>query len=121
MLNTTTILLIVLLSLLFLLLFLVFSRFLLHKTHNSALQFQPRLDGQVALISDADGSPAGAHLVRELSRRGARVIMVVRDVSKGQDLAVEVKAQTNGQVEVYQCDVASYKSIRDFCTRVSSH
>ncbi len=48
-----------------------------------------RVDNRTVLITAAD-TPIGIELVRELSRRGARVIMACKNVQLGQDIAVEV-------------------------------
>ena len=59
-------------------------------------------------------------LTRELCRRGARVIMGVRDTGLGQDVAVDVRGETNGEIVVEYCDTGSLKGVRDFCTKVST-
>ena len=53
-----------------------------------------RLDDKTAVVTEAD-SKMGLQLVRELCRRGARVIMGVKNTELGQDIAVELKAETN--------------------------
>ena len=63
-----------------------------------------------------------SHGFRELSKRGAeRVIMAVTDVELGQDVAMEVRGEINGDVAVEYCDMASIKSVRKFCTKVLEH
>lgn len=47
-----------------------------------------------------------------------RVIMAVRDTELGQDVAVEVRGETNGEILVEYCDMTSLKSVRDFCTKI---
>ncbi len=48
--------------------------------------------------------------VRELCKRGAeRVIMAVTDVELGQDVAVDVRGETNGDIVVEFCDMTSLK------------
>lgn len=72
----------------------------------------------MAVITGAD-SQVGIELVRELCKRGAeRVIMAVKDVQLGQDVAVDVRGETNGDVVVEFCDMASLRSVRDFCSKV---
>ncbi len=75
------------------------------------------VEGKTALVTAAD-SAVGIELTRELCRRGARVIMAVKDTELGQDVAVEVRGETNGEVVVEYCDMASLKSVRDFCTKI---
>lgn len=86
-------------------------------SQGKACQTRARIDDKTVLISDAD-TKIGIELVRELCRRGARVIMAVKDVELGQDVAVEVKGETNGEIVVEYCDMSSLKSVRDFCTKV---
>ena len=44
--------------------------------------------------------------------------MAVTDVTLGQDVAVDVRGETNGEVVVEYCDMASIKSVRNFCTKI---
>lgn len=76
-----------------------------------------RIDDKTVLITGADTS-LGVDLVRDLCRRGARVIMAVTDTELGQDVAVEVRGETNGEVVVEYCDMGSLKSVRDFTTKI---
>ncbi len=41
-----------------------------------------------------------------------------QDTELGQDVAVEVRGETNGEIVVEYCDPGSLKSIHEFCTRV---
>ena len=59
-----------------------------------------RIDDRTVLITEAD-SGVGIELVRELARRGARVIMAVKDIEMATDVAVEVRGETNGEVIIY--------------------
>ena len=57
-------------------------------------------------ITGAD-TPVGIELVREMCKRGAeRVIMACDDVEVGQDVAVEIRGETNGDIIVEHCDMA---------------
>lgn len=76
-----------------------------------------RLEDKTVLVSDADNA-VGIHLVKGLSRRGAKVIMAVRNLELGQDVAMKVKTETNGEVSVFLCDMTSLKSVMDFCAQV---
>eukprot|EP00095_Tigriopus_kingsejongensis_P003291 maker-scaffold1633_size32735-snap-gene-0.8 protein:Tk03291 transcript:maker-scaffold1633_size32735-snap-gene-0.8-mRNA-1 annotation:"retinol dehydrogenase 13-like" len=80
-------------------------------------QSRCRIDDRTVLITGADTS-VGIELVRDLCRRGARVIMAVKDMELGQDVAVEVRGETNGEVVVEYCDMTSLKSVRDFTTKI---
>lgn len=70
------------------------------------------------MITGAD-SAEGIELVKEVCRRGAeRVIMAVTNIDLGQDVALEVRAELNGDVIAEYCDMSSLKSVRDFCTKI---
>ena len=73
---------------------------------------------QVVLITGAD-TPDGIELVKELCKRGAeRIIMAVTNLELGQDIALEIRAEMNGDVVAEYCDMSSLKSVRDFCTKI---
>lgn len=57
----------------------------------------------------------GKETAKELSKRGARIIMLVRDTEKGEKAAEEITKETKGVVEVVKLDLASLKSIRECC------
>ena len=44
--------------------------------------------------------------------------MATTNVELGQDTAVEIRGETNGEVLVEYCDMASIKSVRNFCTKI---
>ncbi len=65
-----------------------------------------RIEGKCVLITGAD-TPMGVELVREMCKRGAdRVIMACKNVELGQDVAVEIRGETNGNILVEHCDMA---------------
>ncbi|XP_023336097.1 retinol dehydrogenase 13 [Eurytemora carolleeae] len=53
-----------------------------------------------------------------LSMRGARIILPCRDVKKGYEVAGDIKSETQGIIEVEECDLASIPSIKRFCAKV---
>ena len=59
-----------------------------------------RIDERTVLITEAD-TGVGVELVRELARRGARVIMAVKDIELATDVAVEVRGETNSEVSAF--------------------
>jgi NAD(P)-dependent dehydrogenase (short-subunit alcohol dehydrogenase family) len=69
----------------------------------------PDLPGRVVVVTGAS-SGIGAITAGELARAGARVVLAVRDVAKGEAAA----AKMTGETEVRQLDLASLASIRDF-------
>ena len=73
---------------------------------------------KVVLITGADNKE-GIELVKELVKRGAeRIIMAVANLDLGQDVALEVRAELNGNVVAEYCDMSSITSIREFCTKM---
>jgi NAD(P)-dependent dehydrogenase (short-subunit alcohol dehydrogenase family) len=69
----------------------------------------PSLSGRTVLITGAS-SGLGAITARELARAGARVVMAVRDTSKGKSVADRIP----GKTEVLQLDLTNLASIRKF-------
>jgi NAD(P)-dependent dehydrogenase (short-subunit alcohol dehydrogenase family) len=69
----------------------------------------PDLPGRVVVVTGAS-SGIGAITAGELARAGARVVLAVRDVAKGEAAA----AKMTGETEVRQLDLASLASIREF-------
>ena len=73
---------------------------------------------QVILITGADNTE-GIELVKEMCKRGAeRIIMAVTNLDLGQDVALEVRAELNGNVVAEYCDMSSITSVREFCTKI---
>jgi NAD(P)-dependent dehydrogenase (short-subunit alcohol dehydrogenase family) len=68
----------------------------------------PDLTGRTAIVTGAN-SGIGRVAARELARRGARVVLAVRDVAKGERAAAEMPG-----AEVRRLDLASLASIRAF-------
>jgi NAD(P)-dependent dehydrogenase (short-subunit alcohol dehydrogenase family) len=69
----------------------------------------PDLTGRTAVVTGASGG-LGLITARELARAGARVVLAVRTVSKGEQAARAM----SGRTEVRQLDVASLESVRKF-------
>lgn len=70
------------------------------------------------MITGAD-NPEGVELVKELCKRGAeRIIMAVTNLDLGQDTALEIRAELNGNVTAEYCDMRSLKSVHEFCTKI---
>jgi NAD(P)-dependent dehydrogenase (short-subunit alcohol dehydrogenase family) len=68
-----------------------------------------RQDGRTVIVTGAN-SGIGLVAARELARAGARVVLAVRDVAKGEGAA----AGMTGQVEVRRLDLADLASVRAF-------
>jgi NAD(P)-dependent dehydrogenase (short-subunit alcohol dehydrogenase family) len=71
----------------------------------------PDQTGRTAIITGAN-SGIGRGAARALAAKGARVVLAVRDMSKGQAAA----AQLPGQVEVRKLDLADLSSVREFAS-----
>src|SRR6266550_6113221 len=69
----------------------------------------PRLDGRTFLVMGAN-SGIGLVAARELGQAGARVVLAVRDLAKGEHAAATIR----GEREVRQLDLADLASIRTF-------
>ncbi|GAA1469294.1 oxidoreductase [Nocardiopsis exhalans] len=69
----------------------------------------PDLTGSTAVITGAN-SGLGLETAKVLARRGARVVLAVRDTAKGEEAACEVA----GETEVRRLDLADLASVREF-------
>lgn len=69
----------------------------------------PTLDGRTFVVTGAN-SGIGLVAARELARAGARVVLAVRDIGRGEEAAGTI----DGTTEVRQLDLADLASIRAF-------
>jgi NAD(P)-dependent dehydrogenase (short-subunit alcohol dehydrogenase family) len=69
----------------------------------------PSFAGRIAIVTGAN-SGLGAVTARELARKGAKVILAVRNTNKGEAAA----QQMTGNVEVRQLDLQDLSSVRQF-------
>ena len=69
----------------------------------------PRLDGRTFVVTGAN-SGIGLAAARELGRAGARVVLAVRDVAKGEAAAAAI----DGDTEVRALDLADLASVHAF-------
>lgn len=60
----------------------------------------------------------GKETARDLSRRGARVIILCRDTNKGDAAAEEITKETHFVVQCVQLDLASLKSVRECAEKI---
>ncbi|XP_041649439.1 retinol dehydrogenase 13 [Cheilinus undulatus] len=73
-----------------------------------------RLDGKTVLITGAN-TGIGKETSRDLARRGARVVMACRDLTRAEQAAEEIRQSTgNGNVVIRHLDLASVYSVRQF-------
>ncbi|MCB1327953.1 MAG: SDR family NAD(P)-dependent oxidoreductase [Maritimibacter sp.] len=74
----------------------------------------PDLTGKIAVVTGAS-SGLGAETARVLGARGARVIMGVRDLDKGERVVAAIRARhPDAQVEVQRLDLASLALTKRF-------
>lgn len=60
-------------------------------------------------------SGIGRQTAMELAIKGLRLALPVRDINKGNQLKTEIIEKTgNENIEIMECDLASFQSIRDF-------
>ena len=69
------------------------------------------LTGRVALVTGGT-SGLGAETARALADRGASVAVVGRDRERGQAVAADLAARTDGTAEFYRADLASQATVR---------
>ncbi len=82
------------------------------------LDDMPDQSGKLAVITGAN-SGLGFEASRELARKGATVVMAVRDVEKGQAAADRIAAEiAHAEVDVRPLDLGSLDSVRDFAAAV---
>ena len=70
-----------------------------------------RLDGKVVVITGAN-TGIGKVTALELSKKGAKVILLCRSTERGEAAAEEIRKATEGEVIVHKMDLASLKSVR---------
>ena len=76
------------------------------------------LTGKVILLTGGN-TGIGEAYVREVARRGATVIMAVRNVARGEAVAAKVRAETgNDRLHVLHCDLGELASVRRCAERI---
>lgn len=73
-----------------------------------------RADGKVVIVTGAN-TGIGKETVRELAKRGAKVYMACRDMTKCESARNEILLDTkNSNIFCRKCDLASFESIKQF-------
>ena len=76
------------------------------------------LDGATAVVTGAN-SGLGKATTAGLARLGATVVMVVRNLDRGERAADEIRAEvTDADLELESCDVSRLDSVRDLTARL---
>lgn len=74
----------------------------------------PDLTGKVILVTGAN-SGIGFEASKEFARKGAKIILASRNISKAKTALQQINEITcNNEIEIMQLDLASKKSIHDF-------
>jgi len=72
----------------------------------------PDQSGRVAVVTGANGG-LGLETARELARKGAHVVMAVRNQQKAQDAAADIRAEVpDADLELVALDLGSQASVR---------
>jgi NAD(P)-dependent dehydrogenase (short-subunit alcohol dehydrogenase family) len=75
------------------------------------------VDKDCVVIVTGANSGIGKAVALELTRLGAHVVMVCRSAERGEKALFDIRAKTGGSAELMICDLASLKSVEDFCDR----
>ena len=78
-----------------------------------------RLDGKVVVVTGAN-TGIGKVCAQELSRRGAKVIMLCRSLERGETAANDIR-ETEGEILVERMDLSSFKSIRECAEKLNQN
>ncbi|MGE4234072.1 MAG: oxidoreductase [Bacteriovoracia bacterium] len=81
------------------------------------------LHGKTAIVTGAS-SGIGVETARALAAAGANTILAVRNTTKGQQTAEEIKKSLPNRkvnLEVMKLDLSSFQSVREFCDDFSKH
>lgn len=80
-----------------------------------------KLDGKTVIVTGAN-TGIGKEVAKELAKRNARVIMACRNVEKGEKAASDIKRELlgHGELVVVKLDLASLRSVREFCDKINN-
>lgn len=76
------------------------------------VQSKARLDGKTVVITGAN-TGIGKLTALDLSKRGAKIVMLCRNVEKAEEAAEEIRKATEGDVVVHKLDLSSLATVRE--------
>ncbi|XP_050407238.1 retinol dehydrogenase 11 isoform X1 [Patella vulgata] len=77
-----------------------------------------QLTGKTVIVTGSNKG-IGRETARDFAKRGARVILAVRDITKGERAAEDIRQSTgNNNVIVRIVDLSSLESVRKFCRHI---
>ena len=88
-------------------------------TQGAQCSSKARLDGKIVAITGCN-TGIGKFTALDMSRRGAKVVMLCRNVEAAEVVAEEIRKATEGEVIVHRCDLASLKSVRECSEQLSN-
>jgi len=71
-----------------------------------------KLDGKTVVITGSN-TGIGRTTALDMSRRGAKVVMLCRDMEKAEKVAAEIRDETKGEVICHKLDLADLASVRE--------
>ncbi|MCQ2270267.1 MAG: SDR family NAD(P)-dependent oxidoreductase [Bacteroidales bacterium] len=73
------------------------------------------MEQKIAIITGANGG-MGSTLVRDVSKAGFKVIMACQSIQRATPTFERLKKETQGDIELWPLDLASFESIKNFVT-----
>jgi len=77
------------------------------------------LTGKTVVITGAN-TGIGKLTALDMSRRGAKVVMLCRDMKKAETAADEIRQETKGEVMIHSLDLASLESVREVAEQLGN-
>merc|ERR1719492_8795 len=71
-----------------------------------------KLDGKTVVITGSN-TGIGRTTALDMSRRGAKVVMLCRDMDKAEKVAAEIRDETKGEIICHKLDLADLASVRE--------
>nr|XP_049693741.1 retinol dehydrogenase 11-like [Helicoverpa armigera] len=93
---------------------------LYQKMSHSSFASPVRIPNKVVIVTGSN-TGIGYETARELSKRGARVILACRDLQRAQNAASKIQSETGNDVIVKRLDLASFKSIHSFAEDIKAN